>query len=164
MADATRPLYEGMYLVNVQEVGGDLNAAMDHVRESLERANADILSFRRWDDRRLAYPVRTLKRGTFIYSLFRCDPVQIANIERDCNLSEIILRAMMLRADHMGEIEIEQELKEAGEREVEAKLHEGQDPVDDTLGEDDEASSDQAFDEKEEQEQPAAAASDDVES
>lgn len=124
MSDKTHPLYEGMFLLNMQALGGDFHAGINYVREMLERAEAQVLSLRRWDERKLAFTIRGHKRGTYIYSLFRVDGGQIANIERDCNLSEQILRAMFLRADHMGEVEIDLELKAASEKQVEGKLHE----------------------------------------
>ena len=111
MAEATPKLYEGLFLMNQQAISGDLNATLDVVRDMLERAGAEILSLRKWDERRLAYPVKGQKRGTYVLTLFRVNPVQIANIERDCNLSDEVLRELMTRADHYGEVEIEQELK-----------------------------------------------------
>jgi len=127
MSDKTQPLYEGMFLLNMQTLGGDFHAGLNHVRDMLERAEAEVLSLRRWDERKLAFTIRGHKRGTYVYSLFRVNGNQIVNIERDCNLSDQILRAMILRADHMGDIEIEMELKAESEKQLESKLHEEDD-------------------------------------
>jgi small subunit ribosomal protein S6 len=120
MAETRIRLYEGLFLMS-QNVG-DLKAALDHVQEILNRAEAETLVLRRWDDRKLAYPIQGQKRGTYILAYFNARSTQLANIERDCNLSENILRAMMVKAEHVGEAELELERQAAQERSVEPAL------------------------------------------
>lgn len=113
MADETQPLYEGLFLFNIQAINGDLNVALEHMNEILSRADAEVVALSRWDERKLAYEIKGQKRGLYILAYFRVRGPQIANIERDVNLSEYLLRCLILRADHMGEIEIEQAIAEA---------------------------------------------------
>lgn len=121
MAESNR-LYEGMFLMDQQGMAGDLNGALEHVRQILDRAEAEVLALRKWDDRRLAYEINGQRRGTFLLALFRVDPDRIGQMERACNLSEQVLRVLFTRADHMGEVEIEQVIKEATTTADEAKL------------------------------------------
>ena len=113
MSDTPAKLYEGMFLINPQVAAGDLSAAIDHVQEILNRANAEAIVLHQWDERRLAFPIKGQKRGLYIYTLFNVQGSQLAGIERDCNLSEMVMRVLMLRADHMGETEIELAREEA---------------------------------------------------
>ncbi|MEO0514784.1 MAG: 30S ribosomal protein S6 [Planctomycetota bacterium] len=113
MADTTPKLYEGMFLMSQSSVSAGLGNAIDIVRGMLERVDAEILTLAKWEERKLAYPIDGHKRGTFLLTLFKVTPTQIANIERDCNLSEDVVRVMMTRADHMGETEIAEALKAA---------------------------------------------------
>ena len=122
MSDTATNLYEGLFLISQQEMAGDVDGAINSVREMLDRAEAEVLSLRRWDERKLAYSIAGQKRGLYVISLFKARPTQIANIERDCNLSELILRVMMTRCDHMGEIEINEELEAQNTASDEAKL------------------------------------------
>ena len=107
MADPTPKLYEGMFLMSQSAISAGVDSAISTVQGMLDRANAETVTLSRWDERKLAYPINNQKRGTYLHSLFRVAPVQIANIERDCNLSEDVLRVLMTRADYMGETEIE---------------------------------------------------------
>ena len=118
----TSHLYEGMFLLNQQALGAELDAALSVVREMLERASAEIVALQKWDESRLAYPIAGQKRGLYIIALFRVAGPQLANIERDCNLSEHVLRAMMLRGDHLGEVEIQAIIEGARQTRVEAAL------------------------------------------
>ena len=119
-SDAT-PLYEGMFLLNPQE-GSDLSAGLAYVRQVLEKQEAEILALRKWDERKLAFPIKGQKRGTYLLALFRMDGKRITPMERECELSEQVLRVLVTRADHFGETEIEEAIKEAQTTRDEAKL------------------------------------------
>ena len=121
MSQANVHLYEGLFLVN-QSNTPDLGAALDHVREILDRAEAEILVLAKWDDRKLAYTIKGQKRGLYVLSYFKARGAQIANIDRDCNLSEHILRALMLRAEHIGDAELEQAKRQAEQTVAEVRL------------------------------------------
>ncbi len=92
--------YEGMFLFP-QSAVADLQAAADHVMEILNRAGAEIISFKKWDERRLAYEVKGNKRGLYFLVYFKALGSKIAGIERDCSLSEKLLRGMVTRAEHV---------------------------------------------------------------
>lgn len=97
--------YEAMFLIS-QATAADLAGAVSHINGLLARAKADVLAMRKWDERRLAYEIQGQKRGVFILTYFKAPANAIAGLERDCNLSEQIMRAMILRADHLSEDEM----------------------------------------------------------
>jgi small subunit ribosomal protein S6 len=110
--------YEAMFLLS-QAVAADLGGAVEHVKEILGRGQAEILSMRKWDDRRLAYEIDGQKRGVYILVYFKAPNDQLTHIERDCNLSEKILRKMILRADHLSPDEIQ---AADGRKELDAEI------------------------------------------
>ncbi len=112
--------YEAMFLLS-QAVAADLSAATDHIKEVLARASAEIIALKKWDDRRLAYEIAGQKRGIYILAYFKAAGPDVAKIERDSNLSEKIMRVLILRADHLTNDEM---LNADGRKEldVEAKL------------------------------------------
>jgi small subunit ribosomal protein S6 len=95
-----------MFLMSQSAVSAGLDSATDTVRGMLDRVEAEVLALSKWEERKLAYPIEGQKRGTFLLAYFKVKPTQIVNVERDCNLSEDVLRVMMTRADHMGETEL----------------------------------------------------------
>ncbi|MBI1375457.1 MAG: 30S ribosomal protein S6 [Phycisphaera sp.] len=122
MADNRPRLYEGMFLINPTAVNSSLTACTETVNEILTRANADIKSIHKWDDRKLAYPIKGQKRGIYMLAYFETAPDQLAHIERDVSLSDIVLRAMVLRAEHVGETELGLAAESQKETEAEAAL------------------------------------------
>jgi small subunit ribosomal protein S6 len=92
--------YEGLFLFP-QSATADMQGAVDHVMELLHRASAEIIAFKKWDERRLAYEIKGNKRGLYFLVYFKSRADKLAGLERDCNLSEKLLRAMITRADHV---------------------------------------------------------------
>src|SRR5699024_6809667 len=74
--------------------------------------------------RKLAYTIKKQSRGTFLLALFKVNPQQIAVIEREFNLSDQVLRAMFIAAEHMGDTEIEQTIEAGKLASDKAKLQE----------------------------------------
>lgn len=109
--------YEAMFLLS-QAVATDLNGAIEHLNEIFRRSHAELIAMRKWDDRRLAYEIDKQKRGVYVLAYFACDPVNVPHMERDCNLSEKILRSMILRCDHLT---IDEMQASDGQRELETE-------------------------------------------
>lgn len=97
--------YEAMFMLS-QATASQLNDAIAHINEILARGNAQLIAMRKWDERRLAYEIDGQKRAIYILAYFKAPGPDVAHIERDCNLSEKVMRAMILRADHLTEEEI----------------------------------------------------------
>ena len=79
----------------------DLSKPEAEIKRILDRAEAEIVFCRKWDERRLAYEIQGRRRGTYVLTYFKCRPDIIGGIERDAQLSENVLRLLVLRADHV---------------------------------------------------------------
>jgi len=96
--------YEAMFLVDAGK--SDFDTASEPIRNILDRSEAEILSIKPWDERRLAYEIRGRRRGLYVLTYFKADPASASEIERHCNLSEDILRVLILRRDDLTEEQI----------------------------------------------------------
>jgi len=88
-----------MFLLDTNKVAGDTNAVSKLLHGILERNQAEVLTSRQWDDRRLAYPIKGHKKGLYYLTYFRTEGKNLTNIERDFALNETILRALILHVD-----------------------------------------------------------------
>ena len=90
--------YEAMFLFD-PTFGNSFENCEAEVRRLMERAEAEILFCRKWDERRLAYRIKGRKRGVYVLVYFKAEPAKIVGLERDAQLSENILRLLILCAD-----------------------------------------------------------------
>ncbi len=99
--------YEAMYLFD-PTFGASFEQCEGEVRRLMDRAEAELLFCKKWDERRLAYRVDGRKRGVYVLTYFKSKPEAISGIERDAKLSEDILRVLILRADDVSKERMEQ--------------------------------------------------------
>src|SRR5262245_62126455 len=92
-------VYECMFLLDTTKVAGDVAAAEKSLRGILEKNGAEVLVSRPWDERRLAYPIGNQKKGLYFLTYFSSEGKNLATIEHDCSLSELIMRMLVLRID-----------------------------------------------------------------
>ena len=124
-----KKLYEAMFLVDSAQAASDWDGIIGAIETILKRAEAEIVSMKKWDERRLAYDIQKKSRGTYILCYFRADGQKISAIERDVKLTERIMRVLILSAETRSQEDVDkatpaeqvenrrrQALKEAAER------------------------------------------------
>ena len=94
--------YEAMFLFD-PSFAADAGNPEKEVARIMERADAQIVMNKKWEERKLAYEIKGRKRGSYWLTFFQADPERIGGIERDAKISECILRLLIQRADHMNE-------------------------------------------------------------
>jgi len=105
----TKKLYEAMFLINPAEAASDWEGVNKTIKAILEKADAEIVSMRKWDERKLAYNIKGQSRGTYILCYFKAEGDKIREIERDVQLSERIMRALILNAEQQTKEDIEKD-------------------------------------------------------
>jgi small subunit ribosomal protein S6 len=92
-------LYEAMFLVDSAEATADWDGVTTAIRNILEKEGAEIVSLRKWDDRKLAYAISGKSKGAYILCYFKAEGGKLRNIEKSIHLSERIIRALILCAE-----------------------------------------------------------------
>lgn len=90
--------YEAMFLFD-PTFGATLENCEEEIRRLMERAEAEIILCKKWDERRLAYKIKGRKRGVYVIVYFNAPPGNIVKLERDSKLAENVLRMLVLRAE-----------------------------------------------------------------
>lgn len=102
MTQAKTPMnlrqYEAMFLFD-PTFGVAFESCEGEIKRIMDRASAEIIVCRKWDERRLAFKIKGRKRGVYALTYFKAPPDRIAGIERDAKLSEHVLRLLVIAAD-----------------------------------------------------------------
>lgn len=137
MAEQRTAAYEALFLVSQTEAA-QLGELIKHIDTLFERCDATVLAMTKWAEQRLAFEMDKQRRGYYILAYFECDTRSVAQLERDSNLSEKIMRKMVIRADHMtrdqmiaadGREELLAEARLKADRAAEAAASEGDSSV-----------------------------------
>jgi len=108
-----KKLYEVMFLIDSAEAAKDWDGIIELVTKMLNKIEAQIISLKKWDERPLAYSIKRCSRGTYILAYFKADGLKITELERDVLLSERVMRALILRVDHLTEEDIAKQVAAA---------------------------------------------------
>jgi len=92
--------YEAMFLMDPSVVA-NFSTAEAEINRILQRAEANLLGVKNWGERKLAYPIRQVRRGLYVLTFFEAQPEKIAGIERDVQLSEQTVRVLVLGRERM---------------------------------------------------------------
>ena len=95
--------YECMCLLDNREVRKGWEPVKESVSAVLTKHGAKVVSSRRWDERRLGYPVRGQSRGTYLLVYFESDTQTLTAIRRDLNFNEAVMRYLTLSCDEVPE-------------------------------------------------------------
>ena len=93
---AAKRLYEGMFLVDSALATADWDGTLAMIENILKRADAEVVAIRKWGERKLAYDIEHKQRGTYILAYFKADTQRLTGIEKDVQLSEKVMRVLIL--------------------------------------------------------------------
>lgn len=111
METVTKRLYEGMFLVDSAQAAADWEGTLSVINTILQRADAEVVSMRKWQERKLTYDIDHKSRGTYILCYFNVDGRRISGIEKDVLLSEKVMRALILTTEKRPAEMIERDIK-----------------------------------------------------
>lgn len=103
-----KKLYEAMFLID-SALATDWDMVISTLETVLKKAGGEIVSMRKWDERKLAYEIDGKARGTYILCYFRADGEKIRDIEKDVQLSERIMRVLILGTEQQKPEDIEKD-------------------------------------------------------
>jgi len=98
-----------MFIISDTVAGADWEAAVKHVEDLLKNRGAEILKSEKWEDRKFAYKLKGHKRGAYLLVYFNAPTDSISPMKRDFELSDNVLRTLIVRVDKVGESKPEEE-------------------------------------------------------
>ncbi|MHC4605885.1 MAG: 30S ribosomal protein S6 [Planctomycetota bacterium] len=94
--------YECMILVEPTAAAKEWNKVTEEIEKTYEKHGAKLLALNKWGERKLAYRLNNLARGTYVLTYFEGPKEAPAGIKADFVLSERVVRTLILQ--HEGEI------------------------------------------------------------
>lgn len=87
--------YETMFIVDMTK-GEEAVTAVVAKFKALIQANGEVESFNEWGKRKLAYPINDLTEGYYVLVNYKAETNFVAELERNFNISEDIMRSMTI--------------------------------------------------------------------
>lgn len=91
--------YEGLFIFDSNRYSRDPGGVSAQVADFVQKLGGEVLVSRLWEERRLAYPINGQRKGTYWLAYFRLEGTHLTTFERECQLSESIMRSMVIKID-----------------------------------------------------------------
>ncbi|WP_298861123.1 30S ribosomal protein S6 [uncultured Gimesia sp.] len=88
--------YEGMFLLDSGKFAADHEGTIAHLMEILEKAGAEVVAHRPWQDGKLAYPIEGHMKGLHYLVYFTMPGKGMDLVTRACHLSDIVIRQLVI--------------------------------------------------------------------
>lgn len=92
-------VYEGMFILDPTKYARDPQGVAQQVTDLITQHGGTVLAARLWDERKLAYPINGHKKGVYWLTYFKMPGTGITPLERQCEISEDIIRKLILKVD-----------------------------------------------------------------
>jgi len=91
--------YEAMFILDSNRYAKEGAELTGKVAQLIEGQGGKMLVARLWDERRMAYPIRGQRKGTYWLTYFRLDSAKLAALNEQVQRNEGILRYLVLKVD-----------------------------------------------------------------
>ena len=92
-------MYEGLFLIDNAHASTEWDNVVKHIHDILQKNGAEILKTEKWGEKKLAYKIKSHKRGTYLLVNFNAKNSAIAMSRRDFQLSDYIIRFLIIKDD-----------------------------------------------------------------
>jgi small subunit ribosomal protein S6 len=91
--------YELTFIVRSDVEEPDLRAVIDRVKTLVVDNEGEVGKLDLWGTRRLAYPIKHLREGQYVFMITKLPSQAVVEVERGIKLIEDILRHLLVRID-----------------------------------------------------------------
>ena len=92
-------VYEGMFILDSNRYGRDPGGVSGQIPDLIQQHGGKVLASRLWEERRLAYPIGSHRKGTYWLTYFKLNADQMGTLRRQIQLNENVVRSLMLKVD-----------------------------------------------------------------
>jgi small subunit ribosomal protein S6 len=88
-----------MFILDSNKYAKDAAGTVGTIPSALEQFGGEVLASRLWEERRLAYPIKGHRKGTYWLTYFRLDATKLDDLTRQIHLNEGVVRHLLLKID-----------------------------------------------------------------
>ncbi|MGQ9605922.1 MAG: 30S ribosomal protein S6 [Thermogutta sp.] len=91
--------YEGLYILDSGRFARDPDGTVRQITDAITDAGGEVLVSRMWEERRLAYPIKKQRKGTYWLIYFKLEGTRLDEVRARFQHVDTILRYMHVRID-----------------------------------------------------------------
>jgi small subunit ribosomal protein S6 len=103
--DETKPAeqlgndYELVFIVHPEVADDALDPLINNVTQYITGKNGTVIEVARWGRKKLAYPIKHVLEGRYVWVNFKLNPAANKELETNLKISEKIIRYLLIKMD-----------------------------------------------------------------
>jgi len=95
----SKHVYEGLFILDSNRYARDASGVVGTIPTTVQQLGGEVLASRLWEERRLAYPIKGHRKGTYWLTYFRLDGDKVTDLNRQFQLNDGVVRSLFLKID-----------------------------------------------------------------
>jgi small subunit ribosomal protein S6 len=91
--------YEMVMIISPDVPEEEVPNTIEKVGQLITGRGGEVGEVNRWGRRKLAYPIKRCTEGTYVLTQFKLDPTQVADLEASIELTEEVIRHLVVRRE-----------------------------------------------------------------
>ena len=91
--------YEMVMIISPDVPEEEVPGTIEKVGQFITGRGGEVAEVDRWGRRKLAYPIRRYTEGNYVLTQFKLDPTQVADLEASLELTEEVIRHLVVRRE-----------------------------------------------------------------
>jgi len=88
-----------MFILDSNRYARDAAGVVGTIPTTVQQMGGEVLASRLWEERRLAYPIKGHRKGTYWLTYFRLDGDKVTDLTRQFQLNDGVVRSLFLKID-----------------------------------------------------------------
>lgn len=88
--------YEGLFMLDPTKVAQEWENIKKQIISMIEKRGGSIITAKKWGERKLAYEIKGHKRAVYLLVYFQMPSLNVNNLRRDLELSELVMRTLIV--------------------------------------------------------------------
>ena len=95
----TTNVYEGLFILDSDQYARNPDEVAGQIDRAIKDYEGEVLVSRLWEERKLAYPIKGHKRGTYWLAYFKLDASKVKDLNRQYQISDSVIRFLFVKVD-----------------------------------------------------------------
>jgi len=95
----TTNVYEGLFILDSDQYARNPDEVSGQIDRHIKDYEGDVLVSRLWEERKLAYPIKGHKRGTYWLTYFKLNASKVKELNRQYQISDSVIRFLFVKID-----------------------------------------------------------------
>jgi small subunit ribosomal protein S6 len=91
--------YELVVIISPDVPEEEVPTTIDKLSQFITGRGGEVAEVDHWGRRKLAYPIRQHTEGNYVLTQFKLDPTQVADLEASLELTEEVIRHLVVRTE-----------------------------------------------------------------